>query len=164
VNRLSRFVVSAVPKRRGRVVTGVEIFWSVRTHGAEIEADPAPSRPQLAPTPLEEAISEAKKAPQKRVEPKPAPDTGKAPKTRQRAPKAEKQDHPPGWEFPASGGIRYNEFWSGVARAHLPTPTPDLDMKAVEFRDWARLAAIPMKGARVLGAFKTFCEKQHPAK
>lgn len=164
VNRLSRFVVSAVPKRRGRVVTGVEIFWSVRTHGAEIEADPAPSRPQLAPLPIEEFISEAKKAPQKRAEPKPVSDSGKAPKTRQRASKAEKRDHPPGWEFPASGGIRYNEFWSGVARAHLPTPTPDLDMVADKFRDWVIGPAIPLKGPQVLGAFQTFCKKEKAPK
>ncbi|WP_082660538.1 replication initiation protein [Aureimonas ureilytica] len=164
VNRVSRFAVSAVPKKRGRAVVGVEISWSVRTHGAEIEADPAPSRPQLAPTPLEEAISEAKKAPQKRVEPKPAPDTGKAPKTRQRASKAEKRDHPPGWEFPASGGIRYNEFWSGVARAYLPTPTPDLDMMADKFRAWVIGPSIPLKGPHVLSAFQRFCSSEKPPK
>lgn len=164
VNRLSRFAVSAVPKRRGRVVTGVEIFWSVRTHGAEIEADPAPSRPQLAPKPLEEAISEAQKAPQKRAKPKPTPDTGKTTKPRQRAPKAEKQDRPAGYEFPASGGIRYNEFWSEVARAHLPTPTPDLDMMADKFRAWVIGPAIPLKGPHVLSAFKRFCVLEKPPK
>lgn len=157
VNRLSRFAVSAVPKKRGRAVIGVEIFWNVRTHVAEIEADPAPSRPQLAPTPLEDAISRATEAPTTRSKPKPVPNTAKPAKPRQRASKAEKQDLPAGNEFPSQGGIRYRAFWFEIAGSALSKPSPDVDMVADDFRAWAGSKGIPLTGPRVKTAFEGFC-------
>lgn len=157
VNRLSRFAVSAVPKKRGRTVVGVEIFWSVRTHAAEIEGEPVASPPPLSAVASDEASSEAPKAPRTRAARKPASDTGTSAKPRQRRSKADAAPQPLA-AFPSEGGLHYTA-WAEPARRQLPRPTPDLGVVADAFRRWAKGRKMALDHRDILQIFETWCGK-----
>lgn len=152
VNRISRFAVSAVPKKRGRIVVGVEIFWSVRTHGTEIEGESVPSRPSPSVIP-----PEAPKAPRTRAVRKPASDTAASAKPRQRRSKADAAPQPLA-VFPSEGSLHYTA-WAEPARRQLPQPTPDLAVVADAFRRWAKGRKMALDHRDILQIFKTWCAK-----
>jgi predicted RecA/RadA family phage recombinase len=154
VNRLSRFAVTAVPKKRGRTVVGVEIFWSVRTHAAEIEGEPVASQPSLFVVASEEASSEAPKAPRTRAARKPASDTAVSAKRRSKADAAPQ----PLAAFPSEGSLHYTA-WAEPARRQLPQPTPDLGVVADAFRRWAKGRKMALDHRDILQIFETWCGK-----
>lgn len=157
VNRLSRFAVSAIPKKRGRTVVGVEIFWSVRTHAAEIEGESVASPPPLSAVASDEASSEAPKAPRTRAARKPASDTDASAKPRQRRSKADAAPQPLA-AFPSEGGLHYTA-WAEPARRQLPQPTPDLGVVADAFRRWAKGRKMALDHRDILQIFETWCGK-----
>lgn len=157
VNRISRFAVSAVPKKRGRIVVGVEIFWSVRTHGTEIEGESVPSRPSLSVIPPEDTSSEAPKVSRTRAVRKPVSDTATSAKPRQRRSKADAAPQPLA-AFPSEGSLHYTA-WAEPARRQLPQPTPDLAVVADAFRRWAKGRKMALDHRDILQIFETWCAK-----
>lgn len=58
--------------------------------------------------------------------------------------------------------IRFTE-WETIAKNELPTPTPDIDRVADDFRQWSIGTGKPLRGAQVRSMFAGFCAKQKPA-
>lgn len=163
VNQLSRFTVAMQPQKRGRSVVAVKLSWEEKSdlattrseldrHSAGRQARRNGTVETVAETPQEprggrSASSIGNRAPKTLKAPHgaPRPDSGR-PLTVD--------------VFPRSGGIAFTA-WAEVARSELPggRNRPDLDMVAERFRQWAPKNGVPLKGPKVLPAFKTFCRQ-----
>ncbi|WP_420337006.1 plasmid replication protein RepC [Roseibium sp.] len=60
--------------------------------------------------------------------------------------------------FPKTGSIAYGA-WGDVVRQHAPKPTPDVDIVAGSFRNWARKADVDLTSPNIERVFISFCKK-----
>lgn len=60
--------------------------------------------------------------------------------------------------FPKDGSISFSQ-WGDIARNNLPSPLPDVDIVAQNFRNWLIAKAIPYNSSKITDYFKGFCLK-----
>ncbi|WP_139219321.1 replication initiation protein [Bosea sp. CRIB-10] len=60
--------------------------------------------------------------------------------------------------FPPAGPISYGK-WADIAREMLPRPTPDVDLVATRFRDFAAKKGIPLGRSNIERIFRIFCKE-----
>jgi len=138
INQLSRFTLTATPKKIGRTVRSVEISWGKKDDISPVkrELDSASVGRKARREGTVETVVEL-------VESLPQSDVNSAE------------------PFPDTGSIRFGR-WQEIALEELPTPARDTDAVADDFRAWCKTKSIPFDGKNIEKTFRTFCKKQSP--
>lgn len=131
VNHVSPFVVSYEPIKEGRAVKAVRFTWRDKT-SSEKKA-------------TKEELSRSHEGRKDR-------------RVRLVVPTERPMERPTVASFPDSGTIRYGR-WAEIVREVAPKPTPDVDLVANAFREFARGRNIPLNGSGVERTFKGYAAK-----
>lgn len=150
VNQLSRFQVRMEPKKRGRSVVSVEIFWAEKSDLIDTKTElerHSVGRKARRNGEIEAIIGAAAE---------PAGGHSQI----QGGEVAGKPLPAPLSAFPAAGGISFNG-WAAIAREHLPggSSRPDVDLVAEQFRQWATQKGISLASSGIRKTFEGFCRK-----
>jgi hypothetical protein len=141
VNQLAGFFVHYEPIMKGRIVWGVNLYWSKK-------------KPEhLAET----ALEQERASPGRKARREGTTEVLTAP-----APALAKPETDETLEFPSSGSLHFT-VWRIIALRHLPEPARDVDWVADQFRAWAHREGKPLKGKHIRQMFEGFCRKQKPA-
>ena len=140
VNHLSPFRVRWAPIKHGRSVAAVQFTWERKN-----AAGRAGAREELAGS-REGRVGRRKGAVDAQGETGGEVDARVSPL------------RPVPVAFPETGSIRYGR-WAPLVRTYAPTPTPDVDLVADKFREFARSRNMPLNAKGIERMFVSYCAK-----